>query len=228
MQNQADATSNSWSFNWNSGPKVRNLSTSTFKDWQHDLINSVFLERPSIMKIISSLSWKGVLHHITSDLHNLSLHQPYNGGDEVLLGDGSGLAITHTGSTTLPLPSNFLHLDTILCVPNINKNLISVYRLCNTNKVSAEEFHVFPSEESQHRNSITPRTNQGWVTRVANIPYPSRYLLCLTNSKNYTSILAFKIWSSLFIDSSICCFKFFITSLFLLSKILVLQWLFYQ
>ncbi|KFK39844.1 hypothetical protein AALP_AA3G295200 [Arabis alpina] len=39
----------------------------------------------------------GATHHITSDLNNLNLHHVYNGGDDVLLADGSNLAITHTG-----------------------------------------------------------------------------------------------------------------------------------
>ncbi|KAL0759898.1 hypothetical protein Bca101_076048 [Brassica carinata] len=39
----------------------------------------------------------GASHHMTSDLANLSLHAPYNGGDDVILGDGSGLHISHTG-----------------------------------------------------------------------------------------------------------------------------------
>lgn len=39
----------------------------------------------------------GASHHMTSDLNNLSLHGPYNGGDDVILGDGSGLSISHTG-----------------------------------------------------------------------------------------------------------------------------------
>uniref|UniRef100_A0A0D3AH30 Retrovirus-related Pol polyprotein from transposon TNT 1-94-like beta-barrel domain-containing protein n=2 Tax=Brassica oleracea var. oleracea TaxID=109376 RepID=A0A0D3AH30_BRAOL len=38
----------------------------------------------------------GASHHMTSDLANLSLHTPYNGGDDVILGDGSGLNISHT------------------------------------------------------------------------------------------------------------------------------------
>ncbi|XP_010443976.1 PREDICTED: uncharacterized protein LOC104726746 [Camelina sativa] len=47
-----------------------------------------------------SPSWlvdTGASHHITSDLANLSLHSPYNGSEEVVIGDGKGLAITHTG-----------------------------------------------------------------------------------------------------------------------------------
>ena len=82
----------------------------------------------------------GATHHLTSDLSNLALHQPYHGGDEVAIADGSGLAITHTGSTLFPTPSKSLALNNILCVPSVHKNLISVYRLCNTNRVSVEFF----------------------------------------------------------------------------------------
>ncbi|CAA7023370.1 unnamed protein product [Microthlaspi erraticum] len=82
----------------------------------------------------------GATHHMTSDLQNLALHQPYTGEDNVLIGDGSGLSITHIGSKTVPTPSRSLTLSNILCVPHIHKNLISVYRLCNSNKVSVEFF----------------------------------------------------------------------------------------
>ncbi|CAA7024341.1 unnamed protein product [Microthlaspi erraticum] len=50
---------------------------------------------------------------MTSDLHNLALHSPYTGGDDVLLGDGSAQSISHT-----------------------DKNLISVFQLCSTNGVA--------------------------------------------------------------------------------------------
>lgn len=82
----------------------------------------------------------GATHHITSDLQNLSLHQSYEGGETVAIADGSNQTITHTGSTTLPSHHKSLTLDDVLCVPKINKNLISVYGLCNTNQVSVEFF----------------------------------------------------------------------------------------
>lgn len=44
----------------------------------------------------------GATHHLTTDLNNLALHQPYNGGEEVIIADGSGLPISHTGSSILP------------------------------------------------------------------------------------------------------------------------------
>lgn len=40
----------------------------------------------------------GASHHVTQDLANLSLHQPYDGTEEIVIGDGSSLPITHTGS----------------------------------------------------------------------------------------------------------------------------------
>ncbi|XP_010485013.1 PREDICTED: cell wall protein DAN4-like [Camelina sativa] len=85
----------------------------------------------------------GVTHHITSDLANLSLHQPYTGGEEVLVGNGAGLPILHTGSASLPSLQRHLLLTNVLHVPNIQKNLISVYRLCNANNVCVEFFPAF-------------------------------------------------------------------------------------
>lgn len=89
-------------------------------------------------------SWlfdSGATHHLTSDLHNLPLHQPYMGGDEVVVGNGSSLPIMHTGSMILPYATTrSLKLTDVLCVPNIQRNLISVHRLCNANRVSIEFF----------------------------------------------------------------------------------------
>ena len=82
----------------------------------------------------------GATYHLTSDLNNLALHQPYTGGEEVMIADGTGMQISHTGSALLPTPSRTLALRDVLCVPNVHKNLIYVYRMCNTNKVSVEFF----------------------------------------------------------------------------------------
>lgn len=88
----------------------------------------------------------GASHHVTVDLNNLSLHTPYAGSDDVMIGDDTGLHITHTGSTTILTPTRTFNLHNILCVPNMKKNLISIYQFCNTNHVSIEFlptiFHV--------------------------------------------------------------------------------------
>ncbi|GKU86988.1 hypothetical protein SLEP1_g1451 [Rubroshorea leprosula] len=42
-------------------------------------------------------------NHITTDLSNLALHSEYNGPDELIIGDGSGLKITHTSTKSASL-----------------------------------------------------------------------------------------------------------------------------
>lgn len=86
-------------------------------------------------------SWlldSGASHHIASDLQNLALHAPYQGGDDVTVGNGAGLAITHTGSSYLPSQSRSLSLTNVLCVPQMKRNLISVNKLCKTNNVMVQ------------------------------------------------------------------------------------------
>lgn len=127
-------------------PKLQSLQSSNttlqhnpFTPWQPR-------DNPAVGSPYTANNWlldNGATHHIISDLTNLFLHQPYHGGYDVMKADGSNLQITHTGSLSLPSHSRDLKLHKVLCVPHINKNLISVYRLCNTNKVSVELFPIF-------------------------------------------------------------------------------------
>ena len=63
-----------------------------------------------------------------------------------MIGDDSGLQITHSGSTTLSTPFKTFQLHNVLCVPSMKKNLISIYQFCNHNHVCIEflpsTFHV--------------------------------------------------------------------------------------
>ena len=63
-----------------------------------------------------------------------------------MIGNGTGLPITYTGSTKIPLSSRPLTLNNILCVPSMKRNLISVNKLCKTNNVMVQmcpyEFQV--------------------------------------------------------------------------------------
>lgn len=116
----------------------------------------------------------GVLHHIKSDLANLSMHSPYTGNDEVLIGDGEGLQITHTGSSLLPSPTRSLYLHNVLRVSDIAKNLASVKKLCTNNSVSMEFFpDDFQVKDLKMEASIlTGQTKNGgyeWPCRY----YPS-------------------------------------------------------
>ncbi|KAI4318276.1 hypothetical protein L6164_026065 [Bauhinia variegata] len=86
-------------------------------------------------------SWlldSGASHHVTADLQNLSMHAPYNGSNDIMIGDGSGFSITHTSSSSLHTTHNTFKLNNVLCVPAMNKNLISISQFCTSNNVSIE------------------------------------------------------------------------------------------
>jgi hypothetical protein len=86
----------------------------------------------------------GASHHITQDLQQLTLAQPYPGSDQVLVGDGTGLNISHIGQTSISTPKKPLCLKNVLHVPNMQTNLLSVSKLCKTNQCSVEFFpHCF-------------------------------------------------------------------------------------
>ena len=63
----------------------------------------------------------GASHHITLDLQNLSLHSDYGGNEDIMIGDGNGIPITHVDSTTIEAPTTTFSLDNVLCAPLIKK-----------------------------------------------------------------------------------------------------------
>src|ERR1044071_1141673 len=69
----------------------------------------------------------------------------YGGPDKIVLGDSKTLPITHIAQTTIPTNSRPLLLNNMLIAPNLRNNLISVAKVCRTNRVSVEFFpyHFF-------------------------------------------------------------------------------------
>jgi hypothetical protein len=55
-----------------------------------------------------------------------------------MIGDGSTLPITHTGSTSLTTPLHTFQLHNVLCVSSMEKNLISISHFSTSNNVSIE------------------------------------------------------------------------------------------
>ena len=85
----------------------------------------------------------GASHHITSDLQNLSLHFDYGGNEDIMIGNGNGIPITHVGSTTIDSPKTIFSLDNVLCAQLIKKNILSVSQFCHQNNTSIEFFIDF-------------------------------------------------------------------------------------
>ncbi|KAJ9545937.1 hypothetical protein OSB04_025644 [Centaurea solstitialis] len=82
----------------------------------------------------------GASNHVTFDPSSLQNVSKYGGPDEIQLGNGTQLPIFYIGSTHITTPLKTLSLPDILKVPNLKRNLISVAKLCKTNKVSVEFF----------------------------------------------------------------------------------------
>jgi histone deacetylase 1/2 len=72
----------------------------------------------------------------------LTASEPYNGNDNLHVGDGKGLSISHIGHTKLYNPHRSFTLSNVLHVPAITKPLLSVQKFHLDNNVYFE-FHPF-------------------------------------------------------------------------------------
>lgn len=64
----------------------------------------------------------------------------YGGPNEILLGDGKSLHISHTVHIVFPTSTHNLSLSGVLYVPKLQKYVVSVSQLCKSNSVSVEFF----------------------------------------------------------------------------------------
>jgi histone deacetylase 1/2 len=96
----------------------------------------------------SSSSWypdSGASHHLTYNPNNLAYRIPYQGQDQVMMGNGQGVKINSSGHSIFISPNNpnvKLKLTDLLHVPNISKNLLSVSKFAQDNNVIFE-FHPY-------------------------------------------------------------------------------------
>ena len=80
----------------------------------------------------------GATHHLTSDLNNLMIHNPFTNGDKVIVGDGKGLSIANIGKFSLVSSSGFLVFNDILCACSFYQNQLGQ---CATILLTFIEFH---------------------------------------------------------------------------------------
>ena len=63
------------------------------------------------------LSDSGASHHFTPDPSALNSAIPYSGNDQLFVGDGKGLCISHTGSILIHTNNVTFRLNDVLLVP---------------------------------------------------------------------------------------------------------------
>lgn len=75
----------------------------------------------------------GATNHMTPDLSNLSLSSPSPAADSVKTANGEGLSVSHIGNAIIPTTAQPLKLNSVLCVPKLSQNLLSVHQVCLDN-----------------------------------------------------------------------------------------------
>lgn len=102
-----------------------------------------------------SMSWypdSGVSHHVANVSQNIHQTIPFEGPDQITIGNGQGLNINSSGLSFFSTPFNSkipLVLHNLLFVPSIAKNLISASQFCWGNSVFFEFHSEFCLVKSQ-------------------------------------------------------------------------------
>lgn len=103
------------------------------------LIGSSGLANPSIVADPTWYPDSGATAHMTNDSTKLFDARLYNGGGKVIIGNGLSIPITYVGGSTI-LANDFspLLLNDLLYVPDVGKNLLSVFKFAKDNSVFFE------------------------------------------------------------------------------------------
>ena len=75
----------------------------------------------------------GATNHMTADLSNLSLSTPFPTDDTVHTANGEGLPVSHIGNSIISTNVKPIQLKSVLHVPKLAQNLLSVHKLCLDN-----------------------------------------------------------------------------------------------
>jgi hypothetical protein len=127
--------------------KVGHLASRCYSRFDQSFQNEAITQPQALYSspnVISNEDWypdTGATHHITNDLTKLNLtSEEYSGSDQIRVGNGSGLSISHMGSATISNSRRQFILKQLFLVPNICKNLLSVSQFATDNDVFFE-FH---------------------------------------------------------------------------------------
>lgn len=124
----------------------------------------------------------GASFHATNDLNNLSIHAPYDGTEELVIGDGPCLQISHIGSVIIHTPNTPLILKNVLYVPLLSRSIISISRLCIDNQFLIEFYSfVFVIKELASKIPLFQGTTIKGMYELRSSPSPTVLTMHRTN-----------------------------------------------
>lgn len=115
---------------------------------------SALLAAPELNHDNNWYSDPGATNHLMHNFNNLNVGTEYLGSNQVQVGNGAGLDISHFGHYSFQTPTNhIMHLNNLLHVPKITKNLITVNQFVKDNSVFFEFHPLFCCVKDQHTDS---------------------------------------------------------------------------
>jgi transposase InsO family protein len=126
--------------------------------------------------------------HITHDLANLQVQQPFETSEAVGVGNGTALAIANSGSSILPSPKSDFLLNNVLHCPRAAANLISIQRFCLDNDcyfiLTSTHYYII---DLQTQNLLLEGKSENGM-------YPLRFGKKKTHlgSKDFTALIGIK------------------------------------
>uniref|UniRef100_A0A803NUC9 Integrase catalytic domain-containing protein n=1 Tax=Cannabis sativa TaxID=3483 RepID=A0A803NUC9_CANSA len=116
---------------------------------------SALIATPEMLNDDNWYADSGASNHLTSDPGKIQAKTEYEGKEQITIGDGRKLPISHVGSGVIQTKSsNPLLLKNMLHIPSISKNLISVSQLTTDNNVSMEFFSDFCCVKDQSTGKV--------------------------------------------------------------------------
>ncbi|KAG5614632.1 hypothetical protein H5410_014456 [Solanum commersonii] len=163
----------------------------------------------------------GTTHHLTSDLDNLAIHSGYQSPEEVTLGNGSRLTISHIGKCFIAASDKKIKLDNTLHIPTSTQNLNSISSFAKSNNfsdlVTRGILHTGPSRDGLYSLPVTKLLSLAffvaslgvWHARLAHAFYPTvrralptAVLASSKSSSLYTTCVVSKSHIVLFSEST--------------------------
>ena len=124
--------------------------------------------------------------HMTASLNQLSFPKPYTTQDNLTIGNGQTLPITHIGTSLIPSSSSSLQLHNVLRVPSIASNLASVQKLCHDNNCQCYFYKDILSIQALNTRKILYQgRSEGGVYPI--YPYQASQLFLSPKACNNTS-----------------------------------------
>ena len=117
----------------------------------------------------------GANAHITNQLENLQIQQPFQQIEEVGVRNGTGLKIENTGSSLFQSPNlASFKLNDVLHCPQASANLLSIQKFCTDNHCYfiLTAFHYFVKDLLTHVTLLEGRSENGlYLLQLGKLPH---------------------------------------------------------